>query len=86
MKHAHEMKNASIEVRKGIEQAEKDRAGKYAEDVVMPAIENGAKDGEFKTSRLQKNKDINWHHLRHYIESFGYKVESVGSAEFIIYW
>ena len=84
MKKANEMKNATIAIKEAQETAIREQAERYAESVVMAEIEKASAVGWFKTI-LSKDSGINFHHLRHYIESFGYKVES-NSHEYAIYW
>ena len=85
MKKAIEMKNATIAVKEAQEPATRELAERYAESVVMAEIEKASAEGFFKTAPLRKDSGINYHYLRHYIESFGYKVES-NSHEYTIYW
>ena len=63
-----------------------DKIGEVPTDsTVMAEIEKASAEGFFKTAPIRKDGGINYHYLRHYIESFGYKVES-NSHEYTIYW
>lgn len=84
MKKAIEMKNATIAVKEAQETATRELAERYAESVVMAEIEKASAEGWFKVI-LSKDNEINFPHLRHYIESFGYKVEA-SNREYTIYW
>ena len=85
MKKAIEMKNATIAVKEAQETAIRELAERYAESVVMAEIEEASAEGFFKTASIRKDSGINYHYLRHYIESFGYKVEGK-TNEYTIYW
>ena len=85
MKKAIEMKNATIAVKEAQETAIRELAERYAESVVMAEIEKASAEGFFKTAPIRKDDGINYHYLRHYVESFGYKVESKAN-EYTIYW
>ena len=84
MKKANEMKNATIAVKEAQETATRELAERYAESVVMAEIEKASAEGWFKVT-IRKDSGINFQYLRHYIEGFGYKVES-NSHEYTIYW
>ena len=84
MRKANEMKNATIAVKEAQETAIREQAERYAESVVMAEIEKASAEGWFKVT-IRKDNGINFAHLRHYIEGFGYKVES-NSHEYTIYW
>lgn len=84
MKKANEMKNATIAVKEAQETAIREQAERYAESVVMIEIEKASAEGWFKVA-IRKDNGINFQYLRHYIEGFGYKVES-SSHEYTIYW
>ena len=85
MKKAIEMKNATIAVKEAQETAIRELAERYAESVVMAEIEKASAEGFFKTPAIRKDSGINYHYLRHYIESFDYKVEGK-TNEYTIYW
>ena len=85
MKKAIEMKNATIAVKEAQDKTARELAERYAESVVMAEIEKASAGGLFKTAPIRKDSGINYRYLRHYIESFGYKVEG-NSYEYAIYW
>ena len=85
MKKANEMKNATIAVKEAQETAIRELAERYAESVVMAEIEKASAEGFFKTAPIRKDGGINYPYLRHYIESFGYRVEG-DRNEYTIYW
>ena len=85
MKKAIEMKNATIAVKEAQDKATRELAERYAESVVMVEIEKASAEGFFKTAPIHKDSGINYHYLRPYIESFGYKVEG-NTCEYTIYW
>lgn len=85
MKKAIEMKNATIAVKEAQDKATRELAERYAESVVMAEIEKSSAEGFFKTAPIRKDSGIDFRHLRHYIEGFGYKVEG-NSYEYTIYW
>ena len=78
------MKNATIAVKEAQDKATRELAERYAESVVMAEIEKASAEGWFKVA-LRKDGEINFPHLRHYIESFGYKVEA-SNHEYTIFW
>ena len=86
MKKASEMKQVAIGVKEAQEAALHERAKDYAENVVMAEIERAAAKGEFKAV-VNKSDEVKFEYLRHYLESFGYKITTESySTKFTIYW